>query len=132
MAVSIVNIAEGSVMGNMPLLTSKSSLRCVSQTETYGYGVQVGDFAGFFVDAYPGRVQAKILALMQVPLNFYFSASGAAKALECPLVNGNGLGRTIVLEIIGGTRRFLFIQIVVQLARQISARSHTRSGASLM
>lgn len=49
--VSIVNIAEGSVMGNMHLYnTSKKFLEMRISDQTYGY-VQVGDFAEFFVDA---------------------------------------------------------------------------------
>ena len=59
--VSIVNIAEGSVMGNMHLYnTSKKFLEMRISDQTYGY-VQVGDFAEFFVDAYPGHVfRAKV------------------------------------------------------------------------
>ncbi len=55
--VSIVNIAEGFCHGqHAPVQrTSKKFLEMRISDQTYGY-VQVGDFAEFFVDAYPGHV----------------------------------------------------------------------------
>ncbi|MEZ9860015.1 efflux RND transporter periplasmic adaptor subunit [Vibrio splendidus] len=100
--VSIVNIAEGSVMGNMHLYnTSKKFLEMRISDQTYGY-VQVGDFAEFFVDAYPGHVfRAKVHSFNAGTGESSISPLQGPQSVGQHVVrNGNALGRTIVLEII--------------------------------
>ncbi|MGB1320010.1 MAG: efflux RND transporter periplasmic adaptor subunit [Vibrio gallaecicus] len=99
--VSIVNIAEGSVMGNMHLYnTSKKFLEMRISDQTYGY-VKVGDFAEFFVDAYPGHVfRAKVHSFTAGTGESSISPLQGPQSVGQHVVrNGNGLGRTIVLEI---------------------------------
>ena len=100
--VSIVNIAEGSVMGNMHLYnTSKKFLEMRVSHQTYGY-VQEGDFAEFYVDAYPGHVfRAKVHSFNAGTGEAGISPFQGPQSVGQHVVrNGNGLGRTVVLEII--------------------------------
>ncbi|MFA0233480.1 hemolysin D, partial [Vibrio sp. 10N.261.45.A7] len=97
----IVNIAEGSVMGNMHLYnTNKKFLEMRVSDQTYGY-VQKGDFAEFFVDAYPGHVfRAKVHSFTTGTGEAAISPFQGPQSVGQHVVrNGNGLGRTIVLEI---------------------------------
>jgi multidrug resistance efflux pump len=100
--VSIVNIAEGSVMGNMHLYnTNKKFLEMRVYDQTYGY-VQKGDFAEFFVHAYPGHVfRAKVHSFTTGTGEASISPfQGPQSVGQHVVANGSGIGRTVVLEII--------------------------------
>lgn len=100
--VSIVNISQGSVIGNMHLYdTSRKFLEMRISDQTFGY-VKTGDFAEFFVDAYPGHIfRAKVHSFNAGTGESSVSPlQGPQSVGQHVMHNGNGLGRTVVLEII--------------------------------
>ena len=100
--ISVVNVANGSRLGNMHIYdTSKKFLEMRIADQTYRY-VKPGQFAEFYVDAYPGEVfRAKVHSF----------TAGTGEASISPLQgpqsvrqhvgsNTSSHGRTVIFDII--------------------------------
>ncbi|WP_019027424.1 efflux RND transporter periplasmic adaptor subunit [Colwellia piezophila] len=100
--ISVVNIANGSRIGNMHIYdTSRKFLEMRIADQTYRY-VKPGQFAEFYVDAYPGEIfRAKVHSF----------TAGTGEASISPLqgpqsvrqhvgANASSHGRTVILEIV--------------------------------
>lgn len=100
--ISVVNVANGSRMGNMHIYdTSRKFLEMRIPDQTYRY-VKPGQFAEFYVDAYPGEIfRARVHSF----------TAGTGEASISPMQgpqsvrqhvgsNASSHGRTVILEII--------------------------------
>lgn len=99
--VAVVNVADGSRVGNMHIYdTSRKFLEMRIPDQTYRY-VEQGQFAEFYVDAYPGEVfRARVHSI----------TAGTGESSVSPLqgpqsvrqhvgANTSSHGRTVILEI---------------------------------
>ncbi|GAK21559.1 multidrug resistance efflux pump [Vibrio sp. JCM 19052] len=79
--VAVVNVADGSRVGNMHIYdTSRKFLEMRIPDQTYRY-VEQGQFAEFYVDAYPGEVfRARVHSITRVLENHQFRHCKAHKA----------------------------------------------------
>ncbi|MBR9728556.1 efflux RND transporter periplasmic adaptor subunit [Shewanella intestini] len=99
--VAIVNVANGSRMGNMHLYDTKRKfmeMRIPDQTFRY---VEEGQFAEFYVDAYPGEVfRAKVHSLTAGTGESAISPfQGPQSVRQHVGANTSAHGRTVILEV---------------------------------
>lgn len=100
--VSIVNIASGSAIGNMHIYDINNKfLEMRIPDQAYGY-VEIGDFAEFYVDAYPGHIfRAKVHSFTAGTGEAAINPINGPQSVNQHVGNNMGThGRTIVLEII--------------------------------
>ncbi|GIU50889.1 MULTISPECIES: efflux RND transporter periplasmic adaptor subunit [Shewanella] len=99
--VAVVNVADGSRMGNMHLYdTSRKFLEMRIPDQTFRY-VEKGQFAEFYVDAYPGEVfRAKVHSFTAGTGESSISPlQGPQSVRQHVGANTSSHGRTVILEI---------------------------------
>lgn len=100
--VAVVNIADGSRIGNMHIYdTSKKFVEMRISDQTYRY-VKPGQFSEFYVDAYPGEVfRAKVHSFTAGTGESSISPiQGPQSVRQHVGANSSAHGRTVILEII--------------------------------
>ncbi|MGR5119140.1 efflux RND transporter periplasmic adaptor subunit [Vibrio astriarenae] len=99
--ISIVNVANGSRMGNMHIYdTSRKFMEMRIPDQTYRY-VEKGQFAEFYVDAYPGEVfRARVHSITAGTGESSISPiQGPQSVRQHVGANTSAHGRTVILEI---------------------------------
>ncbi|MGD8171672.1 HlyD family secretion protein [Vibrio sp. TRT 21S02] len=98
--VSIANIAEGTRVGNMHLYnTSKKFVEMRIADQTYA-NIQPGQFAEFYVDAYPGEIfRGRVHSLMAGTGEARVSVVNGSQHVRQHVGNNQGShGRTVIIE----------------------------------
>ncbi|WP_392339583.1 efflux RND transporter periplasmic adaptor subunit [Moritella marina] len=100
--IAVVNIADGSRIGNMHIYdTSKKFVEMRISDQTYRY-VEPGQFSEFYVDAYPGEIfRAKVHSFTAGTGESSISPiQGPQSVRQHVGANTSAHGRTVILEIV--------------------------------
>lgn len=98
--IGIVNIAEGSRLGNLFLYdTSKKFVEMRVSDQTYRY-IEKGQFAEFYVDSHPGEVfRGRVNSVTSNTGEAEISARGSTQAVRQHVgQNASSHGRTVLIE----------------------------------
>ncbi|MPW28933.1 biotin/lipoyl-binding protein [Agarivorans sp. B2Z047] len=100
--VAVVNVADGSRVGNMHIYdTGRKFMEMRIPDQTYRY-VEVGQFAEFYVDAYPGEIfRARVHSLTAGTGESAVSPMQGPQSVRQHVgANASSHGRTVILEIV--------------------------------
>ncbi|WP_221074233.1 efflux RND transporter periplasmic adaptor subunit [Agarivorans aestuarii] len=100
--VAVVNVADGSRVGNMHIYdTGRKFMEMRIPDQTYRY-VEVGQFAEFYVDAYPGEIfRARVHSLTAGTGESAVSPMQGPQSVRQHVgANTSAHGRTVILEIV--------------------------------